>query len=208
LQRNKLITGRIINYNADTKSGLVESEQSESYSFSGEVWGGSNLPYSGQLVEFETFWTFADSVFPAQDTRVPGIFEASIKILKAAQDILQSMGSERSSAPRSGKIHTEKTGSDKVHSDKNKIVAFFLALFLGMYGAHKFYLGYVIPGLIHLAALVLAILLITVNDAFMTIGSILTALMYLVPSIEAWIYLFTSKKRFRVKYIESRHPWF
>jgi len=203
------MTGRIINYNAGIESGLVESEQSESYSFSGEVWGGSDLPQTGQLVDFETFWTFADSVTPARATGETGMFEAFSNIFKTTMNTLQPMGVKAPVSPSFGRMFSNKTSSDKVPSDKSKIAVFFLALFFGMYGVHKFYLGYVIPGLIHIAAIIVMVgLMVTGSVTLMTIGLVLAFLIFLVPSVEAWIYLSTSREKFRVKYVESRHPWF
>jgi TM2 domain-containing membrane protein YozV len=203
------MTGQIIEYDAETGAGLVVSDQHESYSFSGEAWGGRDLPYVGQLVEFETYWTGADFVIPAQETIEPGIIEVSSNLFNTGMDVLRTVKSRNPVSPSSGKVRPEKTNPVKIYTEKSKIAAFLLALFFGVYGVHKFYLGYVIQGFIHLAAIVvLAPLFFSQNDFLMIIGLILAYLVIIVPFVEAWIYLGTSREKFHIKYVESRHPWF
>lgn len=72
-----------------------------------------------------------------------------------------------------------------------KMVAGLLGIFLGGFGAHKFYLGYPIAGFIQLVA------------TFATSG-----LAILIPIIEGMIYLTKSKDDFAKTYVIGRRSWF
>lgn len=52
------------------------------------------------------------------------------------------------SCPKCGAVQRSQTGS--IASDKNRVTAAVLAFFLGGFGAHRFYLGHIITGLIYL----------------------------------------------------------
>ena len=72
-----------------------------------------------------------------------------------------------------------------------RITAGVLAIFLGGFGVHKFYLGYTQAGLIHLVLL------------FCTCG-----LMKIIGLIEAIIYLTKSDEEFRQMYQVNKKEWF
>jgi TM2 domain-containing membrane protein YozV len=85
---------------------------------------------------------------------------------------------------------------------KNKTAAGLLAIFLGSFGIHKFYLGYTGPGLVFLL----------VN----TIGWVVTIFFLGIPNIalgfialiEGIIYLTKSDEEFEQTYIVDKRPWF
>ncbi len=85
---------------------------------------------------------------------------------------------------------------------KNKVAAGLFALLLGGFGIHKFYLGYIGPGLVFLL----------VN----TIGWVITAFMFGIPNIilgiiafiEGIIYLTKTDEEFERTYVTHQKPWF
>jgi len=85
---------------------------------------------------------------------------------------------------------------------KNKIAAGLLAIFLGGLGVHKFYLGFVGPGLVYLL----------VN----TVGWVVTWLMAGIPNIilaimalvEGIIYLTKTDEEFEEVYVVGKKQWF
>ncbi len=85
---------------------------------------------------------------------------------------------------------------------KNKIAAGLLAIFLGGWGIHKFYLGFSGPGLVYLL----------VN----TIGFAVTWILLFIPNIvlgvmalvEGIIYLTKSDEEFEQEYVVQKKQWF
>ena len=94
------------------------------------------------------------------------------------------------------------TGSSTIPGSKSKVAAGLLAIFLGGLGIHKFYLGYIGPGLVYLL----------VN----TIGWIVTTFLLGIPNIilgiiafiEGIIYLTKSDEEFEQIYVIGEKPWF
>ena len=90
------------------------------------------------------------------------------------------MSTEPASAPPAG---SQIPGAEK------KLVAGILAIVLGAFGVHKFYLGYTKEGVIQLIL------------GFICIG-------YLLGIIEGIIYLTKSDEEFVATYITGRKGWF
>lgn len=82
--------------------------------------------------------------------------------------------------------------------EKNKMMAFLLALFLGTIGVHKFYLGYNNAGIIMLVC--------------GTIGWILFAIppmvMAVIALIEAITYISKTDADFKAVYVDNEKAWF
>ena len=89
-----------------------------------------------------------------------------------------------------------------VLSEKNKIVAGGLAILLGWLGAHKFYLGYIGPGLVFLLT--------------NTVGWVVTFFMFGLPNFilgviavfEGVLYLVSTDEEFERNHVTGRRPWF
>ena len=82
--------------------------------------------------------------------------------------------------------------------DKNRLVAGVLAIFLGSFGIHKFYLGYNGAGLVMLACSLLGWILFFIPNGI--IG--------LIALIEGVIYLTRSDAEFHERYEVERRAWF
>lgn len=86
---------------------------------------------------------------------------------------------------------------------KSPIVAGLLALFLGGFGVHKFYLGYNSQGVILLVGSVISYLLTLV-----VIGIIPLMIIGVVCLVEAIIYLTKSEADFNATYVQGQKHWF
>ncbi|MEM9965133.1 MAG: TM2 domain-containing protein [Asticcacaulis sp.] len=82
-------------------------------------------------------------------------------------------------------------------SEKNKIVAALLAFFLGMFGVHKFYLGYTTAGIIMLVCGTIGWLLVLPGLAVCVIAF-----------IEFIVYLVKSDQKFYEEYVVGKRTWF
>jgi TM2 domain-containing membrane protein YozV len=82
--------------------------------------------------------------------------------------------------------------------EKSKIVAGVFAILLGGFGAHKFYLGYTVEGVITIAVFWLGMILLAIP----------TAIMGVVVLIEGVIYLLKSDYEFQQTYVVNKKGWF
>lgn len=83
-------------------------------------------------------------------------------------------------------------------SSKSKIVAGILALFLGGFGIHKFYLGCTLSGIIMLVIFLLGFILFGIPSFIIGI----------IAFIEALIYFFKSDDKFEEIYVNNKKCWF
>ncbi|MBP5313636.1 MAG: TM2 domain-containing protein [Eggerthellaceae bacterium] len=82
---------------------------------------------------------------------------------------------------------------------KSHVVCGLLAIFLGVFGIHKFYLGYTRAGFIMLTVSVMGVALTF---------SLATILMALVGIIEGIAYLVTRQEDFKRVYVDGVREWF
>lgn len=82
---------------------------------------------------------------------------------------------------------------------KDHVAAGLLGIFLGMFGIHKFYLGYNTPGFIMLG--------VTVLGGLVTFGMALSVV-WLIGLIEGVIYLVKSQQDFERTYVAGKKEWF
>lgn len=98
-------------------------------------------------------------------------------------------------------------------SSRSKVAAGLLAIFLGGLGIHKFYLGYLGPGLIILGLWTLGFSMeffwrSSLFGPFSDIGILIWFLLVLIALIEGVIYLTKSNEEFEELYIRQRRDWF
>ena len=86
---------------------------------------------------------------------------------------------------------------------KSKIAAALFAFFLGMFGAHKFYLGYTQPGVILLDVTLAGLVLL-----FVFVGLVALIATYIVSLVEFIIYIAKSDEEFHETYVVNQRPWF
>ena len=82
--------------------------------------------------------------------------------------------------------------------DKSKIVAGILALFLGAFGVHKFYIGCTTAGVIMLVVWLLGLVILGIPSLIIGI----------IAFIEALIYFFKSDADFDRIYVKNKKCWF
>ena len=107
---------------------------------------------------------------------------------------------------------------------KSRVVAGVLAIVLGYLGVHKFYLGNIVPGIIHLAVTGVGIFLFIVAAILSAVfyfgfGAIIGGLFGLlgwlaimasgvVGLVEGIMYLTKSDQEFEARYVAQKRPWF
>lgn len=84
-------------------------------------------------------------------------------------------------------------------SPKDHVAAGLLAIFLGAFGVHKFYLGYNTQGFIMLAISILA--------GLFTIG-LAVGVIWVIAVVEGILYLTKSQSEFERVYVYGKHEWF
>ena len=87
---------------------------------------------------------------------------------------------------------------DSASSEKSKIAAGLLAIFLGSLGVHKFYLGYTTAGIVMLLITLFGSLLFFLGPLVMGIISLVEGIIYLTKSDDTFdlIYVQNKKERF------------
>lgn len=91
-----------------------------------------------------------------------------------------------------------KAAASTTSGEKSKVVAGILALFLGAFGVHKFYLGCTTAGIVMLAVWFFGLILVGIPSLIIGI----------IAFIEALIYFFKSDADFERIYVKSKKCWF
>ena len=84
-------------------------------------------------------------------------------------------------------------------SSRDHVAAGLLAIFLGGFGVHKFYLGYNTQGFIMLA--------LSLLGGLFTFG-LVTGVVWIIAIIEGIVYLAKTQSEFEQLYVCGRHEWF
>ncbi len=84
-------------------------------------------------------------------------------------------------------------------ASRDHVAAGFLALFLGLFGVHKFYLGYSAQGFILLA--------LTVIGGLFSFG-LAAGVAWIIAVIEAIVYFSKSQSEFEQTYVYGKREWF
>jgi TM2 domain-containing membrane protein YozV len=151
---------------------------------------GTILDYS---VQSNTGYISGDDgqryLFQGSEWRSPGIPERGKKVDftlsgNQAAEVFLAIGSNPSLSSGNG-------------TEKSKTTAGLLAIFLGGFGVHKFYLGYQKPGIIHL--------LCGTVGWFLVLPGIASGIVALIEGI---IYLTKSNEEFDQIYIQNKKEWF
>ena len=93
--------------------------------------------------------------------------------------------------------------SDSMQPTKNKVAAGVLAIVVGGLGIHKFYLGYIVPGIVLLVASIISIV-----TAIILIGVVGLLVIAVICLIEGILYLTKSDEEFHEIYVVNRKSWF
>ena len=186
------MNGQLLDYSAQTNSGLISGDDGNRYNFVGAEWKDQAIPNRGMRVDFEAKGGNAVAIYRAMSASGAGGISSTLEGV---------MGSE-----------------------KTKLVAGLLGIFLGWAGVHKFYLGIKGPAIIQLSVggggLVLAMI---VGNMFMALGMFgvgifIGLFMYAVGYIammaagvlglvEGIIYLTKSDEDFQSIYVTGQKKW-
>lgn len=105
----------------------------------------------------------------------------------------------RQSSDESARDRVRQAYAVQAIRQKDHVAAGLLAIFLGMFGVHKFYLGYNQSGFIMLA--------VTVIGGILTFG-LAGAVIEIIAVIEGVLYLLKSQTEFDAIYVMGQRDWF
>ena len=101
--------------------------------------------------------------------------------------------------------NTVKLGSSG-SKGKSKIVAGLMALFLGIFGVHKFYLGFTLPGMIYgMCSWIFWVLAGATEEPIFLLPMFIIGIFSLVDAV---IYLSRTDEDFQRIYVEDKKQWF
>ena len=174
--------GRILSYSVQANSGEISGDDGNRYVFTGQDWQETQLPQRGMFVDFVAEGDKATSVYAA----LPDTGAAT-----AASTTPPHLGNTPAAGtpPNVGNAAAIPVGS------KSKTTAGILALLLGVFGIHKFYLGYAGPGI-----LVLLVGVFTCSIAWIITGPI--------ALIEGILYLTKTDEEFDRIYVQGSRSFF
>jgi TM2 domain-containing membrane protein YozV len=187
--------GQVLSFDPMRGEGLISAEDGNRYTFPGTEWRGAPHELrNGAMIDFTPTGQGAVGVYA----------------LPAAAGGAAPFGGHSSYPGPYGGTPGAYSGPTPYGgpgpygaTEKSPIVAGLLALFLGGFGVHKFYLGYNTEGAILLGATVASWILLIVLIGFfglMAIG--------IICLIEAIIYLTKPQDQFTYTYVLNRKPWF
>ena len=93
--------------------------------------------------------------------------------------------------------------TENMQPTKSKVAAGVLAIVVGGLGIHKFYLGYIVPGIILLVASIISIV-----TTIILIGIVGLLAIGTICLIEGILYLTKSDEEFHETYVVNRKSWF
>ena len=166
--------GSVLGYNAATGEGMLSGSDGQRYPFAGTDWRGDLVAVQGGA---EVDFAIGDG------SRACDIYPV------AAPPALVATVGTRAGGP--------------VVYPKSNVAAGLLALFLGPWGIHKFYLGYGGAG-----ATMLIVTLVSIPLSLIGIGLLGLMAMGVIALVEAIIYLTKSPEDFNYTYVEHQKPWF
>lgn len=187
--------GTILGFDGASGAGVISGSDGRRYSLAATEWrGGATAPGPGMPVDFESGdGVAAAGVYPiAAETAQPG-YAGSARLAK------DSPGQPQPSPPP---FPPGQPYGSPAYA-KSHVVAGLLALFLGSWGIHKFYLGYSNEGVILLVGTIVSFIL-----CIIIIGLIPLMAIGVVCFVEAIIYLTKTDAEFDQMYVQQKKPWF
>ena len=100
------------------------------------------------------------------------------------------------------KNEISQNNQDKKNYPKSPIAAVLLALFLGGFGSHKFYLGYTGPAILYLLTFTVGWFILWI------LLYIPTIILAIIAFVEGIIYITKSEEEFHETYVVNKKTWF
>lgn len=137
---------------------------------------------------------------PAPGQPAPGLLRSS-RIRRAADTAARRPGAVPPQQPYYGyqQPYYQQPYSQPMVTTKDHVAAGLLAIFLGAFGIHKFYLGYNTAGFIMLA--------VTIIGGVLTF-SLASWVIWVIAIIEGILYLTKSQTEFEQIYVLNKREWF
>ena len=134
------MTGQILDYSIQTNSGVISGDDGNRYTFQGEDWKEPGMPQQGMRVDFDVDGGAARGIY--SEERLGG----------AAGGGQDYAGGQTYAGNQGYAGGTPGVGAYPVPAPgvKSRTTAGILAILLGQIGVHKFYLGHVGIGFLHI----------------------------------------------------------
>lgn len=121
------MTGQVLDYSIQTNEGVITGDDHQRYRFAGADWPGAAAPTRGTLVDFDIAdGNRAVSIYLVEPIAPPAVPQQSAPIQQQPASVQQ---------------HQPSTATAPTDNPKNRTTAALLALLVGAWGIHKFYLG-------------------------------------------------------------------
>ena len=192
------MTGQILDYSTQTNSGIISGDDGNRYTFSGADWKEPSTPQRGMRVDFDADGDSARGIY--SEERLGGAAFGG----QAYAGDQGYAGAAASTVPAPGV--------------KSKTTAGILAIFLGFIGVHKFYLGHVGIGFLHIVisftaffvacGIGCAVAIFTLGFGALASIPLTFILMWGVGITEGIIYLNKSDEEFYQIYVVERKSFF
>ena len=167
--------GQILGWSAISDEGAIAGQDGNRYTFHRSEWKDRSIqPERGLRVDFLTDGNAAIEIYPSLEQSIS--FSGTSPFSKS-----------------------ELSPSSK----KSRVIAGVLAIVLGYFGIHKFYLRYTVPGLI-----MCFLGIVSVVSASIGLGVIIWLALVIVSIVEAVAYLTKSDHEFHKTYVANRKLWF
>ena len=192
--------GQILDYSVQTNSGAISGDDGNRYSFTGDAWRADGVPQRGARVDFDTDGESRVAIDIYSDQAAP----------QPPAPVVPGHGTQQPPAPIRAGYNPQQGGyGTSAMPGKSKVAAGLLAIFLGGWGIHKFYLGYIGIGVIYPVLNVVLILgaCFTFGVAFFLAIPIWLAI-GIVSLVEGIIYLTKSDEEFHHAYVVNRRVFF
>ena len=146
------MTGQVLDYSIQTNEGIISGDDSQRYRFAGADWPGASAPVRGTLVDFD----IEDGNRAVSIYLVDAVAPPATPVAQQPPTVAVPVAQQ---PPPVQPYPTPPTYQQPAASGgKVRMTAALLALLLGGFGIHKFYLGESGAGIVRL---ILTIIIIT-----------------------------------------------
>ena len=182
-----------------TVSGVISGDDSQRYSFEVPEWNPEQYPTEGMYVDFDV-----DDEGQAVDLIIISPPRAqALRIDPVRDEPLPPPPEpvpEPIPAPEPAQAPPPTTAQPRVTEPKSRTTAALFALFFGLFGVHKFYLGYTGPAL--------TVLILNIVGILTLFGWLITfPITGVIALIETIKYFSLSDEEFHRIHVQGRRPW-
>ena len=179
--------GQILRFSV-TINGVISGDDAQRYNFEVPEWNPAQYPTEGMYVDFDV----------DDEGRATDLIIVSSPHAQAIQ-IDPERNDPPPPAPEPAQPPT--TAPPRAETPKSRTTAALFAFFFGLFGVHKFYLGYTGPAL--------TVLIVNIVGILTLFGWLITfPITGVIALIETIKYFSLSDEEFHRTHVQGRKPWF